>query len=247
MAQQKMIVFEPGLPNTPGWTGLSEAKQQWLQEKTSNIKKWGGMEGLASVNGGLELMEVKQGLEDSPMGITDYLKTVYGGHERTGFRKLEDTEDLLDKWPADLVRSVAERGALLLRGTANIGLKDLVNVARELPAPKGRDKKTIDAFIEGKVRDKLKEIKTTRRAGKVLKLRNEDGLKIMFNHDRRVMRAMKGLSTSADRREVLKTVVGWLMEDFAVPGTLECQRLSIPEGMVAKVGRPHKKGREKAA
>lgn len=146
MAQHKMIVFEPGLPNTPGWTGLSEAKQQWLQEKTSNIKKWGGMEGLASVNGGLELMEVKQGLEDSPMGITDYLKTVYGGHERTGFRKLEDTEDLLDKWPADLVRSVAERGALLLRGTANIGLKDLVNVARELPAPKGRDKKTIDAL-----------------------------------------------------------------------------------------------------
>lgn len=238
----KMIVFEPGLPSTPGWTSLSDAKQQWLQEKTSNIKKFGAMEGLASVSGGIELLEVKHGLQGESMTLTDYLKTVYGSNERTGFRRLAQVQELIEHWPADITKAVAERGALLLRGTASIGIKELITVSKELAPPKEKDEKTIDAFIENKVRAKLREHKSMRREGKAVKLSEDDGLKILFNSGRRIFRAMKGIHTSAERRQVLKTVVGWWMEDFAVPGTLECKRLSIPEGTVAQVGRPRKKG-----
>lgn len=242
MAQQKMIVFDAGLPGTPGWQALSEAKKEWLQEKTSNIKKYGAMEGLASVSGGIELLEVKNGLKGESMGITDYIRTVWGDKsERTGFRKLQDVEALAAQWPDDVIKAVAERGALLLRGSTGIGIKDLVNVAKELPAPKERDQESLDKFIEGKVRAKLKEHKSVRRSGKSVKLTDDDAARLIFNTGRRIMRAAKSLHTSADHRSFLKTIVGWWMEDRAVPGTIECKRIPIPEGTVAQVGRPRKK------
>jgi hypothetical protein len=239
---QKITVYEPGLPNTRGWATLSEAKREWLQEKTSNIKKFGAMEGLASVSAGIELMDVKNGLKGEEMGITDYIRTVWGEKsERTGFRKLQDIEELAKQWPADLIKHVSERGALLLRGTAGIGIKDLVTVSKELPAPKEKDDKTYDAFIENKVRAKLKENRAVRRTGRVVKLSDDDAMKILFNTGRRIMRAAKNLHSSADNKNFLKTVVGWWMEDRGVPGTLECKRISIPDGTVAQVGRPRKR------
>lgn len=242
-----MIVFEPGLPNTKGWSSLSETEREWLQEKTSNIKKFGAMEGLASVSGGIELLEVKRGLEGKSMAITDYVRTVYGSSERTGWRKLADTEELAKTWPIDLIKVVAERGALLLRGTTGIGMKDLINVAKELPAPRERDDKTIDSFIENKVRDKLREHKVTRRSGKAVRLSDDASARMLFNTGRRIMRATKTLHTSAEYRQFLRTVVGWWMEDRAVPGELKVSRVSIPEGIEAKVGRPRKRVRQKVA
>lgn len=236
-----MVVFEPGLPNTPRWATLSDAKKKWLQEKTSNIKKFASMEGLASVSGGLELLEVENGLEGERMTIAHYIQTVFGASERTGWRRLALTKKISREWPAPFIKAIAERGALLLRGSAGIGLQDLVNVSKDLPAPKDLDDKTIDGFIATKLRAALKENKSARRSGKVVKLSDDDSAKILFNTGRRIMRQTKSLNTSADVREFLKTVVGWWMEDRGVPGTLECKRISIPEGTVARVGRPRLK------
>lgn len=247
MSQSKMIVFEPGLPNTPGWTGLSQTKKEWLQEKTSNIKKFASSEGLAAAQGAVELYDVKQGLKGEAMNLTDYIRTVYGQAERTGWRRLDYVEDLIDKgWPIHVIKAVAERGALLLRGSTGIGLKDLVNVAKELPAPQQDDDKVIDAFIEKKVRDKLREHKAERRAGRSVKLTDEDSAKILFNTGRRIMRATKSLGTSAENRAFIRTVVGWWMEERAIHGTIECKRLAIPDGVVAQVGRPRKRTEENA-
>lgn len=245
---KELTVFEPGLPNTPGWTGLSEVKKQWLQEKTSNIKKFGAMEGLASVSAGIELLEVRNGLEGSTMGITDYINTVWGEKsQRTGFHKMRDTAQLIENWDAELVKYVSEKGALLLRGTTGIGIKDLIAVSKELPAPKDRSPQTLDAFIENKVRAKLREHKSERRKGKVVKLTEEDGVKILFNSGRRIFKSMKGNRGSAEWREILKNVVGWWMHELAVSGApLECKRIKTPDGMTAQVGRPRKKGEEVA-
>jgi hypothetical protein len=241
-----MIVREPGLANTPGWVGLSQYKKDWLQEKTSNIKKFASMEGLASVSGGLELLDVERGLQGETMTMTSYMQTVFGSSERTGWRKLALTKELSREWPAPFIKAVAERGALLLRGAAGIGLKDLVNVSKELPAPKDTsDKKVIDGFIETKVRVALKEHKSARRTGKVVKVSDEDAAKILFNIGLRIMRTAKNLDTSENNRQFLKRIVGWWMEGRGISGTLECERISIPEGTFAKVGRPRKKSKEK--
>jgi hypothetical protein len=198
----KLTVFEPGLSDTPGWAKLSPTRREWLQEKTSNIKKLGAMEGLAAASGAVELYDVKQGLHGEAMNLTDYIRTVFGASERTGWRKLDQVEQLISEgW----------------------------------------------TFIENKVRTRLKENRSVRRAGKAVKLTEDDGTRILFNTGRRILKSMKSLQTSADRRTVLKTVVGWWMEDMAIPGTLECKRLSIPDGVVAKVGYPKGRKRLKAA
>lgn len=242
MSQTKMIVFEPGLPNTPGWSGLSQTKKEWLQKKTSNIKKFASSEGLAAAQGAVELYDVKQGLKGESMTLTDYIRTVYGQAERTGWRRLDYVEDLIDKgWPIHVIKAVAERGALLLRGSTGIGLKDLVTVAKELPAPQQDDEKIIDSFIEHKVRNKLREHRSERRAGRSVKLTDEDAAKILFNTGRRIMKAAKNLGTSAENRAFIRTVVGWWMEERAVHGTIECKRIPLPEGVVAQVGRPRKR------
>lgn len=247
MANDKdLIIFEPGLPGTPGWASLSEAKKERIQKRTSNIKKFGAMEGLAAVSGGIELLEVKRELEGEKMGITDYIKTVWGEKsERTGFRRLQDIEELTKHWPADVTKAVAERGALLLRGSTGIGIKDLIAVAKDLPAPKEHDTESLDKFIEVKVRAKLKEHKAVRRTGKTVKMTDDDAMKVLFNTGRRIMRAAKNLHTSIENKNFLKTVVGWWMEERAVPGTLEVKRTPIPEGVVAQVGYPRGKKRAK--
>lgn len=241
MAQEKgLMVFDQGLPLVRGWSKLSAEKKERIQRITSDVKKFGAMEDFGLISAGLRLLDAERELEGEELTLTTYLKTVYGASERSGWRRLKRAKRLNAKWPADLVRAIAEKGSLLLRGVAGIGVEDLIRVAEELPAPKKLDDRTVDAFIEGPVRLKLYEHKSIRRAGKQLRLDEEDGMRHMFNNDRRIMRAMRKNSTSADRRQVLKTVVGWLMEDFAIPGALECKRISIPEGTVAKVGRPRK-------
>lgn len=241
--KDELTVFDPGLPDTPGWSSLSDAKKRWLQEKTSNIKKLGAMRDLASVSGGIELVQVKHGLKDEAMTLTSYLKTVYGKHERTGWRTLKETEKLIKLWPDDVIRYVAEHGALLLQGTAGIGVKDLQVVAKELPAPKERDGKTLEGFVVNKVRPKLLEKRVDRRKGKSF-LTEEDVLNTLFIAGHRVFARMKGVTTSAARARVIKTVVGWWMANQAIPGKIECKQIQPPEGILQPVGRPRGKGKK---
>jgi hypothetical protein len=247
MAEKELIVFDQGLPRAKGWAGLDEATKERIQGITSDVKKFGAMEDFGRIGSGLRLMDADSELVGKSLTITTYIETIYKSSPSSGWRRLRQARKLAKKWPPDLIQAIAQKGPLLLQGVAGIEMGDLIRVADELPAPKKRDEKTIEGFIQNDVREKLREHKVSRRAGKSIKLDNEDGQRIIFNSTRRVMRAMKGLNTSAEKRDILRTVIGWLMEDFAISGTLECKRLSIPEGTVAKVGRPSKPGREKQA
>lgn len=246
MTDSKLIVPEKGLPLINGWASLSEAKKKWLQEKTTNIKSLGGAEVLSAAKQCLELLETKNGLKGEKMTITDYIETVFSFHPRTGWRRLQAAEEMAENWPPELIRAVAERGTKLLQGVAGIYMKDLVRVSRELPPPKELNDKTIDAFIEHKVRSHLKE-ERVERSKRRQKISLDDGIKICFNHDLRIIENIKGLDASKDRKEMIATYVGWLMHYFAMPGTIECRRITHPEDAKFKVGRPLKKTREKSA
>lgn len=245
MADKELMIFDQGLPRAKGWVGLDEETKREIQQITSDVKNFGAMEDFGRVGSGLKLMEADQKLVGKSLNITTYIETIYKSSPASGWRRLKQARKLAKKWPADLIQTIAKKGPLLLQGVAGIEMGDLIRVAEELPAPKKHDEKTIEGFIQNDVRQKLSENRSGRRAGKTIRLNNEDGQRIIFNSTRRVMKAMKGLNTSADRRDVLRTVIGWLMEDFAIAGTLECKRVSIPEGTIAKVGRPSNPGREK--
>jgi hypothetical protein len=66
-----------------------------------------------------------------------------------------------------------------------------------------------------------------------------------FNAILRYLRIAR-LKTSAEQRRWLMRIVGWTMEAQAIHGTMQAGRISIPEGVIAKVGRPRKPAKKVA-
>jgi hypothetical protein len=48
------------------------------------------------------------------------------------------------------------------------------------------------------------------------------------------------LQTSAQKRNWLTRIMGWVMEAQAVTGTLRAGRIAIPDGILVRRGRPRK-------
>lgn len=244
MANDKdLIKYDPSLPNLKGWTKMSKAQQEMLQEKNSNLNKFMYAEGLAAANVAAELYEIKQ-LLISEEGITSFLKSKFKKSQRTGFRRIKTVELLLaDGWTLPMVRAIG--GHLYTHGIG-VELGDLVgDIAKSIPTMRNVTEEAVINAVEKKIVPQIAAIRSARRTGKVVKLSEDAAIKMLFNTGRRLMRAAKNLHTSADNKTFLKTVVGWWMEDRGVPGSIECSRVSIPEGMVAKVGYPRGKKRAK--
>jgi hypothetical protein len=237
------LELSPKLPRTPGWVGLSEERKKWLQQETSDLNKLGMAETHIGVTSALKLLEVEAGLKGTSMSMDSYLEFAFPHGKATGNRRLKGGRQLIELWGRDICNAIVRKGETLLRGSLGIGLNELVNVAKALPAPTAKDDKTIEGFFEKKVRPALQERRVGRQQSKSTKLTYDQFIRNLFNTGRLYKKQTKGLNTSADHKEALKTVVGWWMEDWAVPGTLECKRLAIPEGIVATVGRPRKKGK----
>jgi hypothetical protein len=173
------------------------------------------------------------------MTITSYIRTIFKQSPRTAWRRKEDVKELRKHWPDKVIMMVAAKGAELLRGAAGVGVKDLINVAKALPPPSSKEEKVIEGYVMNDVREKMREQRSGRRTGKAVRLSNDDSAKIAFNTVNRLLRSTR-LKTSAEKRRWLHTVSGWTMEAHAIPGTMRVGRISIPEGVIAKVGRPRK-------
>lgn len=242
MAQQdqnELLVRDPELPRTPGWLQLSREKQESLLHRTSNIKRFQQMEGLGAIGACLELVAVERELEGEKMTITNYVKTIYGQSERTAWRRLAQFKELNKRWRPKVIEAVAKNGALMLRGAAGIGLNELINIAKQLPAPVSDEEKVIEGFVMKDVREKLRERRS--RNPEVVVLALDDSKKITFNYLLRNMRNAK-MRTSEQKLRFLEEVVGWTMEAMAIPGVLKTKRISIPEDMKTKRGRPRNLG-----
>ena len=247
MTDNKLVGTMEPLATITGWASLSQTKKDKITEITDHIKEFHGAEALAAANAGLELLRIEQLLEGERMTMTDYLDTMYAASPSTGRRRLAAIKEWTRHWPVEVIKRVAERGPLLLRGCAGLGLADFLQVARELPPPRESTPERVDSFIEHAVRDKLKENRQGRSHGKPLKLRREDSARLSFNKLRGYMRNTRNLNTSAARTEYLEEIIGWIMEDFAIPGPMKCTRRAIPPNTIAQVGRPRKPPTEKAA
>lgn len=241
-----LATITPNLEQAPGWMALSQEKRDWLTTKTANITNYKRLEGLAALGGSIELEEVERALKSEPMSFTTYVRTVYGSSARTAFRRLADLKELRKHWNDSVIKGIASNGAMWLRGAAGSGMKDVINVARELPAPRTNEPAVIEGFVSRKVREKLREQRRHRRTGAVLRLDEEGSVRAALNALLRYMRAAR-LHNAAGKKKWLIRVVGMAMENQVIPGPITVNRLDVPDGYILRRGRPRKMHARKAA
>ena len=230
-------VFVPGLPSTPGWTSLSQERRDWLLERTESIAKYRRQQAVGAVGEARELARVQAGLEGTSMKMGSYLSTMYGKSERTAWKRLQDYRELQKVMPEEAIDALVNNTDGFLAGSAGLGAGDVIRAAKALPPPKSKEPKVIEGYL-GSLREKLKEERRTRRAGH-RRLDPDDGIKMVVLLTRKIFREAK-IATSAEGRAFLRKMVGYIMEDRAIPGSVTAERTIIPDGFMPRRGRPRK-------
>lgn len=197
----------------------------------------------------LELTQVQQLLDGESMKMGDYLRRLYPDKAaRTIFRKQQAFAELAATIPNSVLKRITGLGQdVLLKfdriSTAALG--DIRNAIREMPLlPVSTDKDAEKYLTElnGKL---IEERKHRRKVGKV----KEDetyAAKMATNALIHYLRGTK-LTTSAEKRQWLTRVVGWVMEAQAIPRTMQISRVPIPDGIIIRRGRPRTRQIKEAA
>lgn len=244
-----IAIFVEGMQDTPGWVALSRKKQDALLEHTSHIQQNRQLQMLGEFGELMELYQVQQLLEGEAMKMSDYLRRIYPDrHQRTIDRKREAFAQLAATIPAPVLKRLASLGEDVLSRfdrIANAALGDIRNAVKELPALAGSTDKATEKYLED-LDTKLLEHRKTRRKGKPLHQEEEFAAKMATNALINYMRSC-GLKTSAEKRHFLTRVFGWTMEAQAVSGTIKVGRVSIPDGILIRRGRPRKRPLKEAA
>lgn len=247
--QGVIAIFVEGLQNTPGWIALSRKKQDQLLEHTSHIQQNKQLQMLGEFGELMELYQVQQLLEGEEMKMFDYLKRLYPEqHVRTIFRKQAAFNELASAIKPEVMKKIASLGSEVLARfdrIAHAALGDIRNAVRELPALPAATGQSAEKLLE-QLDSKLLEHRQNKRKGRAMKPNGEMSAKMATNSVINYMRAA-GLKTSAEKRQFLTRVMGWVMEAQAVSGTLRAGRISIPDGIIIRRGRPRKYPRKEAA
>lgn len=242
------LELSPKLPKTPGWEGLSEERKKWLQRENSDVLKIGIVETHAAIASASKLMEIEAGLKSTTMLMKDYLKFNFPRGEATGNRYLKGGRRLKELWGAEMFSTVVRDGSLL-RGFLGIGMNELIKVTEEVGSvPHTKEAKQIEGYFEKRIRPALAERRIGRQGGtsKRPKIAEDSAARNIFRSGILYKRQVKGLHTMAEIKAWMQTFIGWWMQDWAIPGTLECKRLPVPDGVYAVVGRPRNKTTKKA-
>lgn len=244
-----IAVFVPELPHTPGWIALSPKKREQLLLHTSHIQQYRQMQRLGEFGELLELTQVQQLLDGEEMQMGSYLRIVYPAHhQRTIIRKQQAFAELAATIPNSVLKRITALGQDVLGKFDRISaaaLGDIRNALRVMPVLPVNSDKDAEKYLTELDDKLLEERKTRRRKGKV----HEDeayAAKMATNALIHYIRSTK-LKTSAEKRQWLKRVFGWTMEAQAVPGTINATRISIPDGIIIRRGRPRKSPLKEAA
>jgi hypothetical protein len=224
------------LTKTPGWYSISPEKQERMIQRASKIQRYRKIGVITSIAECKELIDVENDLKNEQMTLTSYIRSVYKNSERTARRRLADYRELIQYWPPNVIEALATDGMELLKGSSGVGTRDLLSVAKELPAPKTNSPKVIEGFIENDVRQKLKDFRRSRKK-RTMKLNPENSLSIGVRTISRLMR-QSNIDTSAKQRDWLQRLIGMVMQLRAIPGTVSATRTGIPDGFLPKRGRP---------
>lgn len=248
--ESKVIqIFVPELPHTPGWIALSREKQDALLLHTSRIQQNRQLRMLGEFGELMELHQVQELLEGEEMKMVDYLRRLYPDKNiRTIFRKQQVFSELASSIRPDVMKKIAALGADVLsrfERIATAALGDIRNAVRELPALPASTEQGAEKLLEA-LDSKLSEHRSLRRMGKKLPTDEKYAARMATNAILHYVRLTK-LKTSAEKRQFLTRVMGWVMEAQAVSGTLRAGRIPIPDGILVRRGRPPKNRRKEAA
>lgn len=234
-------IFVPTLPDTPGWVALPYDKQQQIVEHTSHIQQYRQMQRLGEFGELLELTQVQQLLDGEEMRMDDYLRMLYPAHhQRTILRKQHAFAELSAHIPNSLLKKITGLGQDVLSRFERIttaALGDIQNAIRDMPLLPVTTNQAAEKYLE-ELDAKLMEERQTRRK-KGLKIKGDEGYaaKMATNAVLHYIRNTK-LKTSAEKRQWLKRMLGWVMEAQAISGSLTASRVSIPDGILIRRGRP---------
>lgn len=238
-----IAIFVPGLIDTPGWLALSRKKQDALLEHTSHIQQHRQLQMLGEFGELMELYLVQRLLEGEAMKMSDYLRRLYPDrHQRTIDRKREVFAQLVATIPPSALKRLTAIGADALGRfdrIANAALGDIRNALKEIPALPASTDKDVEKYLEA-LDTKLLEHRKLRRRGKPLHQDEKYAAKMATNAVLSYLRSC-GMKTSAQKRQFLTRVMGWVMEAQAVSGTLRAGRIPIPDGIIIRRGRPPKR------
>lgn len=238
---EAIAVFVPGLPNTPGWSKLSQEKKDELLYHTSHIQQYRQMQMLGEFGELMELTQVQQLLEGEEMQMSDYLTMICPlHHQRTIARKQQAFAELAATIPNSILKKLTSLGQDVLGKfdrIANAALGDIRNAIREMPLLPVTTSKDAEKYLEELDGKLLEGRKTRRKKGLVkdLALADKMSTNALIHYDREA-----GVKTSAERRQRLKRIIGWYMEAMAVSGSITVSRIPIPDGILIRRGRPRK-------
>jgi hypothetical protein len=239
-SQGAVTLFVPKLQDTPGWLVLSRKKQDALLEHTSHIQQNRQLQMLGEFGELMELYQVQQLLEGEEMKMVDYLRRIYPDrHQRTIFRKQEAFAELTAKIPPAVMNRLSSVGTDILGKfdrIANSALGDIRNAVRGLPELPAVTNKDAEQYLE---QLDLKLLENRKAKTKPPKKDETIAAKMATNAVLSYMRAAN-LQTSAQKRNWLTRIMGWVMEAQAVTGTLRAGRIAIPDGILVRRGRPRK-------
>lgn len=237
----EIAVFIPGLKDTPGWIALSRKKQDELLEITSDNHQFRQMKGLGEFGEVLTMYRAAQLLEGEEMQLRDYVRRIYEDkHERTVLRKEKAFAEIAGRIPGPVLKRLGSLGADVLGRFDRIAaaaLGDIRNALLELPALPASTEKDAEKYLaelDGKLLEQRKK------KGKPVPKDTSLAEKMATNALNHCGRDA-GLKTSAEWRRYYQRVVGWSMEANGVAGMLRVARVSIPDGILIKRGRPPKK------
>lgn len=248
-AGSKVIhVFVEGLDSTPGWVALPYQKQQELVEHTDRVMRFRQMQRIGEFGEMVELTQVDQLLDGEDMQMKDYLRIVYPNHsQRTIARKQHAFQELSTTIPNSVLKRITALGEDTLSKfdrIAQAAIGDIRNALRVMPVLPVNTDKDAEKYL-GELDAKLLEERKHRRAKGKKGKDEEYAAKMACNG---VLHYVRGtnLKTSAEKRQWLKRVIGWVMEAQAVAGSFTASRIPIPDGIIIKRGRPPKNRKEAA-
>jgi hypothetical protein len=192
----------------------------------------------------MELRQVEQLLEGEKMKIKDYLRLLYPDRtKRTIDRKRRMYAELSASIPPAVLKRLGRAGSDLREqyeriATAAIG--DIRNAVRELPALTANTDREAGKYLE-QLNAKLFEDRQVKRAGgkRAASLDEKDCAKMATVSVLKYLR-FSHLKTSQQKIKFLARVVGWVMHEEAIAGTMRAGRITTPEGIIVPRGRPRK-------
>lgn len=233
------LEFSKNLPNAPGWVALSQQEKTEVQNLTSDILKSLQGSNMLALRGAMGVVQMERYLEGKPLSFTRWAEAALGPSRATIFRMKKKIQEALGRHSEDALLYLADHG---IPGANNAQLGHIVNALEKVKPIKSTKATELKGFAEG-VGEVLKKGYSERRLGNKPILYTEDEVVTKLVMEHRGMRRSLAELTSAQKAKLLKRTWGYALQVLAIPGTIQVERTSIPEGVLPPRGAP--KGKRK--